>query len=121
MFAWAATGSPFVDPDSEMITVCSFLLPTYLFLPRHWQINIVDEGDELYAGNHCSNEILMMQGVICFKTCAHNVRLPGPYIARLAGGQYPPLEGNEPQDFTQAFDHWLLCQILTAIGSHTII
>lgn len=34
MFAWATAGSPFIDPDSEMITVRSFLLLIYLFLPH---------------------------------------------------------------------------------------
>jgi hypothetical protein len=104
MFAWAVTGSPFVDPDSETILV-----------------SIVDEADPLYSLNRETNRTLMLQGVICFKTCSRNVRLPAPYIARLAEQQYPPEEATEPRDFTEAFEHWMLCQILEVIGSHTTL
>jgi hypothetical protein len=34
MFAWAVTGSPFVDPDSDEVLVCVFLFMIYFFLPR---------------------------------------------------------------------------------------
>jgi hypothetical protein len=63
----------------------------------------------------------MSQGVISFKTCSRNVRVPALYIAYLAEQQYPPEQATEPRDFTQAFEHWILCQVLIAIGSHTIL
>ncbi|KAF8955020.1 hypothetical protein BDZ97DRAFT_1675363, partial [Flammula alnicola] len=104
MFAWAATGSPFIDPGAETITV-----------------KIVNEAERNYAGCPAATKALMAQGVISFKTCSRVVQLPGPHIVRLAEQQFQPQHGAEFIDFVQAFDHWLLCQILAAIGVHTMI
>ena len=100
--------------------MCSFVTGI-LFLLHCWQVSIVDESDGLYSGNRETNRALMSQGVISFKTCSRNVQVPAPYIVYLAGQQYPPGQGTEPRDFTQAFENWVLCQILTATGSHTTL
>jgi len=121
MFAWAVTGSPFVDLDSDEVLVCVFLFMIYFFLPRHLQVSIVDESDELYSRNRETTVALMSHGVMSFKTCSWNVWVLAPYIAHLTGQQYPPAGHTEPKAFTQACEHWFLSQILIAIGSHTTL
>lgn len=67
----------------------------------------------------------MMQGTVSFRTCTRQVYIPAPYVAHLARQQYPSGEGagegGGPQNFVQAFEHWLFSQVVLAIGAHTII
>jgi hypothetical protein len=57
-------------------------------------------------------------GKIGFRTCTQTVLIPTSYIIRLASTLYSA--STEPHSFSDAIDHWLLCEILNAIGNHTI-
>ena len=64
----------------------------------------------------------MDQGRISFRTCSRTARFPSKYITTvLAQASYPPVPGGEPASFDDAFDHWLLCELLNAIGGHSIL
>ena len=58
---------------------------------------------------------------ISFRTCSRTARFPVKHITRLAQASYPPVAGEEPASFDDAFDHWLLCELLNAIGGHSIL
>ena len=42
------------------------------------------------------------------------------YVLTLTSAAYPG-PGGEPKTFRDAVDHWLLCKILSAIGSHSMM
>jgi hypothetical protein len=60
---------------------------------------------------------MFRQGKLCFRTCFQRVLIPASYVIRLATAAYSTI--TEPRSFCDAFDHWLLCKILNAIGNHT--
>jgi hypothetical protein len=65
---------------------------------------------------------MITEGKISFHTCARSAHLPGPYILELARKSYPAVSASgEPRTFAEAFEHWFLCEILTAIGGHTML
>ncbi len=65
---------------------------------------------------------MIAAGKVSFRTCMRSARLPGSYVLRLAQGSYPSSsDSGEPHTFTDAFDHWFLCEILTAIGGHSML
>jgi hypothetical protein len=61
---------------------------------------------------------MLREGKVCFRTCFQRVLIPASYVIMLATKAYSTT--NEPRSFREAFDHWLLCEILNAIGNHTI-
>lgn len=64
---------------------------------------------------------MLAAGKISFRTCSRSVRLPGSYILGLAQASYSLSVSGEPRTFVEAFDHWFLCEILTAIGGHSML
>ena len=65
---------------------------------------------------------MLAAGKISFRTCPRSVHLPGSYILGLAQASYPALSvSGEPRTFAEAFDHWFLCEILAAIGGHSML
>ena len=48
-------------------------------------------------------------------------KIPVSFVQALAMATYPSLNDPEILTFYHAFDHWLLIQLLNAIGGHTII
>lgn len=62
---------------------------------------------------------MVAAGKISFRTCMKSAHLPGSYLLGLAQSPYPSL--SEPHNFSEAFDHWFLCEILTAIGGHSML
>jgi len=65
---------------------------------------------------------MLAEGKVSFHTCLRAARLPGSYILGLAQLSYPSTAAaGEPHSFTQAFEHWFLCEILTAIGGHSML
>lgn len=65
-------------------------------------------------------EAMMAQGTWAFTTCGKQVYVPAPFLVQLASAQYPGPNG-EPKDFHAAFDSWVQCQTLVAIGQHSIL
>lgn len=61
---------------------------------------------------------MLADGKVCFRTCLSKAIIPASYILRLSEAQYP---SDLFECFQDAFDHWMLCEILNGIASHTII
>ncbi|KAJ7103713.1 hypothetical protein C8R43DRAFT_963836 [Mycena crocata] len=95
VFAWAATGSPFIDPSEGRI-----------------HLGPIETRDQGY-GNAQSREFLASNGTIVFRTCLRSARYPIDYVLQLSQRHYSP-EG-EPADFQEGFDFWFLQQCLLAI------
>ncbi len=67
-------------------------------------------------------QAMLTAGKISFHTCSRAVHLPGSYILRLVQALYPAgSTSGKPHSFTEAFNHWFLCEILTAIGGHSML
>lgn len=71
-----------------------------------------------YSANRHHSAIARL-GTISFRTCFRTVRFPAEYVVRLASAVYSP--GSEPGSFKKACHHWLLVEILNAIGNHTML
>jgi hypothetical protein len=75
----------------------------------------------MYADSQ-NRQIMVAAGKVSFRTCARAARLPGSYVLGLAQKSYPSLSvSGEPHTFADAFSHWFLCEILAAIGGHTML
>lgn len=60
---------------------------------------------------------MIKHGKISFKTCFHQVYIPASYVIMLAKEKiHTP---GDTKIFTAAFDMWLLCELLGAIGGHS--
>ena len=60
-------------------------------------------------------------GKISFRTCFAAARLPARFIIKLASDTYPSSLPLGPQTFKEAFNFWFLCEVLGAIGGHTML
>ena len=60
-------------------------------------------------------------GKLCFKTCSKQLKVPAPFLCFLASQLYPTLEPNPFHSLQNAFDHWFLMELLSGIGSHSIL
>jgi hypothetical protein len=88
-----------------------------LFL-LYLQIAPLEDGDDRDFTSDTHHSLMGTMGTIAFRTCFRSVRFPPAHVARLALAHYSP--GTEPTSFSKALHHWLLVEILGAIGSHTI-
>ena len=80
---------------------------------------LVPDDDHLYCQAERDRPAMLASGKICFRTCLKEARLPLSWLVKLAGHQY---SGDaEPSSFHAAVHHWLLCECLNAIGSHSIL
>ncbi|KAJ6494112.1 hypothetical protein C8R47DRAFT_974956 [Mycena vitilis] len=102
--AWAATGSPFMDPAGGGI-----LGP----------INTHGEGYGPHGSSAADRELLAAAGTFQIQTCNRTARYPVQHVLDLAQLQYLPQ--SEPSDFQEAFDFWFLYQCLVSIGRHNIV
>lgn len=59
------------------------------------------------------------EGKISYATCFQSACIPISYALKLAEASYPDPSG-EPKSFVEAVHHWLVCEILNAVGAHTI-
>ncbi|KAJ7149389.1 hypothetical protein C8R43DRAFT_887958 [Mycena crocata] len=105
---WAVTGSPHVEfEDHQQIDIC-FVGPN-------------DVGYNSVASRRAE---MMSLGKIAFRTCFRTARIPASHILGLVRQTYPAKdkEGNDTEPFTasQAIQHWLLMEILGAIGFHSM-
>ena len=81
----------------------------------------VDNHTVLYlSGSGVPGHVLDAQGKICFRTCFQKALLPVCYVLGLASAMYPA-PGGELRTFREAVDHWLFCEFLSAIGSHSML
>ncbi|KAF8883865.1 hypothetical protein BD779DRAFT_1472363 [Infundibulicybe gibba] len=99
MFCWAATGSPLA-----------------MFGRIHkLSVAFCGDDDDRYA-LPATRQVMLREGKISFKTCFRQARIPLSYIVHLARVSSP---AHSPNQFRTAVDHWLLCETLNAIGSHS--
>ena len=68
----------------------------------------------MYAENGVQGELMALQGRISFRTCSKSVRFPARWILGLAAE-------SDHIPFQNRFDHWVLTEILEAIGGHSIL
>ncbi|KAJ7664641.1 hypothetical protein DFH06DRAFT_1324181 [Mycena polygramma] len=103
--AWAATGSPFMDPAGGGIVL--------------GPINTHGEGYGPHGSSAADRDRLASVGTFQIQTCNRTARYPVQYVLDLAQLQYLPQ--SEPSDFQEAFDFWFLYQCLVSIGRHNIV
>ncbi|KAJ7166343.1 hypothetical protein C8R43DRAFT_1162799 [Mycena crocata] len=107
MLAWATTGSP----DSE--------------LSKDIHIVFSPPGCTEYRSHTAQREINMANGTIAFASCFRTARIPLTYLIGLHRASYPTLDQQgqptEPLTLQSAIDHWLLMQIVGAIGDLSIL
>ncbi|KAJ6600311.1 hypothetical protein DFH09DRAFT_1302798 [Mycena vulgaris] len=99
LFCWAATGSPFLDPNPDMgdpINI-DFVLP----------------GDLSYSDTPSSSAVGMAQGLISFRTCSRVVRIPMSKLVELRRVTYPT---QDYATFEVAAESWFFLQTLNAVG-----
>ncbi|KAJ3967385.1 hypothetical protein EV361DRAFT_930974 [Lentinula raphanica] len=107
MFFWAATGSPQIPSDGVAIEVI-----------------LVDDNDATYFSlqDHRADERarLLEHGTIAFKTCTRMMQVPASYLLKLLGASHD--SGPAPSDHVEdSIFHWLLVQILSAIGTYNVV
>lgn len=59
----------------------------------------------------------MAAGVFSCRTCFKTVRIPAPYLHKLAVVAYPT---SDFPSFFDAFDYWVFTELLNAIGNHNM-
>lgn len=120
MFCWAMSGSSEKASDANRIEVSKMQnidIPVVLTNLFPFQLKFVEDDDPNY-GKPENKTAMAAEGKIDIKTCISKGLAPASYLIRLAGQQYTA-SGPELRSFFDAFDHWLLCEILNAIGNHT--
>ncbi|KAJ6449939.1 hypothetical protein C8R45DRAFT_1128395 [Mycena sanguinolenta] len=106
---WASTGSPHLEFEDHQQLIVHFVAPN----------------DYGYHQDSTICAAFMKQGLICFRTCFRIARIPVIHLADICSQSYPArdVEGNAIEPFTlkAAIDNWLLLQILTGIGRHSVL
>jgi hypothetical protein len=80
-------------------------------------VKFVDDNDHAY-GTADSRQAMICEGKINFKTCFSKALIPASYFVRLAQQSFSGTLGTST--FRDAVANWLLCEILNAIGNHTM-
>jgi hypothetical protein len=80
------------------------------------QVSFVDDDNPLYAAQNL-RAAMIAEGKVSLKTCFCKVLIPASHIVRLALRASPHVDVSV---FRNAVNHWLLCELLNAIGNHTV-
>ena len=96
-----------------------FTKSSHPLLLKFFQVQFVNHEDISYVLASIA-QVMASEGKISYGTCFQITMLPITYVLKLARAHYPDPSG-EPGSFVEAVYHWLLCEILNAIGSHTIV
>jgi hypothetical protein len=121
IFCWAASGSCKRESDVPPITVgfICYANKTYHLTWKYFQVKFISDNEASYGDNN-NRAGMIHQGKVAFKTCFHLVLIPASYVLHLANQAYPTT-GPNPTCFHDAFNHWILCETLNAIGNHTVV
>ena len=123
MLCYATTGSYDLECEDLRLSV-RFVQVSGRFQDSLQEITqlgwVEDHAPQYLSGSGTSGCILAAQGKISFRTCFQKALLPLSYVLTLASAAYPD-PGGEPKTFRDAVDHWLFCEILSAIGSHSMM
>lgn len=80
------------------------------------QVAFVPDDDPTYR-SVC--QAMITEGKLAFRTCFRQAFIPVSYLSYLNCQAYN--SDLEPKTVKDAVDHWLLTEIMGAIGSHTIL
>ena len=83
------------------------------------QVVLVDDNGLAYGLDPEVWSVMIAEGTISFKTCLWKARIPIFYLMHLCNLDSSP--NREACTFQEAVDHWLLCECLGAVGSHSIL
>jgi hypothetical protein len=83
------------------------------------QIVLVNDEGLAYGLDPEVRSAMIAEGMISFKTCLQEARVPISYLTCLHNLDSSP--NREACTFQEAVDHWLLCKCLGAVGSHLIL
>ena len=120
VFCWAVTGSCERESDATQVTVSFVHYSNKIpFLMDIFQIRFISDNDPSY-GDDNNRDGMIRQGKVAFRTCFHLALIPASYVIQLANQAYSTT-GSQPFSFRDAFDHWILCETLNAIGNHTVM
>jgi len=81
------------------------------------QVRFVADNDISYGSSQFAAS-MMRHGKVSFKTCYQTAQIPASYVIKLASKDYA--DDTRPSSFREALHHWFLCEILSAIGNHTV-
>ncbi|KAJ7581874.1 hypothetical protein C8J56DRAFT_754251, partial [Mycena floridula] len=114
MFVWAVTGAPELRADiinsNQSITVI-------LCQPDHPQY-----GDSTISSALRAN--FASRGQLCMHTCPNTVLIPAPYFGVLAAQVRRGFQGTQDEVrevIKRGLHHWLLAELVNAIGKHNIL
>ncbi|PPR06478.1 hypothetical protein CVT24_002564 [Panaeolus cyanescens] len=110
MLAWAISGHPSIDVHEANSGLALYLCTS--------------DDDNYIPYAQATREAMARCGIICWKTCMTQAKIPAGYLESLALQSYPSeASSNLPsfQTFQEAFDFWMLGQILSGIGGHSIL
>lgn len=87
------------------------------------QVQVCESDDPEYVplATRIARAALASEGKITFKTCAKQAKVPVAFIDKLIQQPYPTNSTPPFLSFEQAFDHWLLSELISCIGAHTIL
>jgi len=77
------------------------------------QVEICGVDCEQYVDRNQEKVWAMEKGIISARTCFRSVFVPAIYIRKLLQATYPD---GERLSFKIAFEHWLLVELLNAVG-----
>ena len=121
MFNLAATGSPLLDvtADPIAVSVASLACSGSSCISNVVCAQVFAAGDNDSDYSPYSHRTAMANmGTLSFRTCFRTVRFPASYLVQLATAHYSP--GSEPASFIDAYHSWLLIEILSSIGNHSM-
>jgi hypothetical protein len=120
LLTWASTGSSSVNVNEiGQITVSAGAAILLFTGDKCEQILFVNDEGLTYGLDPEVRSAMIAEGTICFKTCLREARIPISYLKCLLNLDSSP--NQEAHSFQEAIDHWLLCQCLGALGSHSTL
>ncbi|EMD30815.1 hypothetical protein CERSUDRAFT_78597 [Gelatoporia subvermispora B] len=88
---------------------------------RFIQIYLVGDNDPIYQCEPESREHCIKNGNILIRTCFRKAIIFMSFITSLAEAEYSPLVSDTPGTFFEAFDSWLLRELLLSIGNYGLM
>ncbi len=79
----------------------------------------MDANDHGYHTNERTRNAMTKHGMLSFRICVQEMRLPSEYLAKLLKNPSETLEKECSR--SEALDFWLLSQLLMAIGGHSML
>ncbi|KAJ3859235.1 hypothetical protein EV359DRAFT_68337 [Lentinula novae-zelandiae] len=105
LLCWSVSGAPRIMHEGDPL-----------------KIQLVEDDDPFYLpsciGHKLQNAYLSL-GTCAFKTCTRSIKIPASFLIKLIRASYDP--HSECKDARTAVHHWLLVEMLDAVGSYTTV